>query len=360
MITRRKLITGMGAIATLSALRVKAQALPSVFTWQALYPANMQRIHGDTVGDCQPVSDIYAAEMRNLIQGGRFIQLSELYGLWLQNNGGTVQGWCAESFWPFSLTYPSASIPDAYQAQQWAIHQPPTAAAIANAPNYQTTGVELVYGQGIDQFIAQCKAAIYAGYPLIAGVDADHEQCFWGYDDNIGCFTGFDNRATSFGTSEYSYTDTFFWNSIGLGGVGIAEAVTSINFNQSSIPTGNTQMLLDMVKAEAAALALGQMTPDMLITFQTNVAQLVPDASNGPPPPPPQTITYGQSLTDSTGATWSISTAPRGELLLNGVSANGVWASELTILSNGNLQFTNQDNGAHQCTPPGMAQWSNC
>jgi hypothetical protein len=103
-------------------------------------------------------------------------------------------------------------------------------------------------------------------------------------------------------------------------------------------------------------------TPGDLIA----VSPQITTANSGAPPPPVQSsaagcsaasITYGGSLTDAQGNVWTVQTAPRGGVLVNGQSAAGVWGSQVACSADG-ITYTNQDNGYVQCwTGSG---WKNC
>lgn len=100
-------------------------------------------------------------------------------------------------------------------------------------------------------------------------------------------------------------------------------------------------------------------TPGNIIAQSATVT--VTNVNNVVVVPPPSgcsaaSITYGGTLTNGNDV-WSILTAPRGEVTLNGQSAAGVWGSQVACTVTG-ITFTNQDNGVVQCwTGSG---WQNC
>lgn len=301
---------------------------PVDFTAQYSLP---WRTGGDAAGDCTSSAICYAMEMRGILTGQPVVQLSELDNYYQQRQtfgdigtdqvGGLIgaaadlaalNGICAESLWPISIIGSGD-----YNQMLNGINTAPNAAAVADRPNHKLLNAAGGAGYFTSQsfpdqetMVTFIQANVTKRYPLCIFYPPNHTTCVWGFDANG--VIGPDPRSPN----PYPYH-----------------------------------------------LDYDQMVPEMPILVVTDVQFAQPCGTTTPPPPPPppaQTITYGQSLTDSTNAVWSILAAPRGELLLNGQSANGVWASSLTILPNGHLQFTNQDNGAHQCTPPGVAQWSNC
>ena len=360
MINRRQFVLAAGAAAILRAVPAQGQTLPTTLDWTPLYPADKQRIWGDTVGDCIEASICYAMEMRNLIQGGAFQQLSELDLYWQVRTASIPPnvsfGVARESLWPFSLTFPTPAIPDPYTAQQAAINTPPNAIAVADRANFLCTDYESQIFFDEPSFTAFCKASIFAGYPISLFVAPNHQCCFWGWNDNINCWLGFNNSSTSPGVFEYGYDAA--WN----GGPAVVERFKAVAFNHQIVTDGYaiTDAQLALLQSTWSAIAVPTITIDQFNTVQGILTAIAGTTTPPPPPPPPSgTITPGNgSLTDSANSVWTI--GPAGNVLLNGVDAAGVWADSATIIANGHIQIVTKGSGYHQCTPPGVAQWSNC
>lgn len=181
--------------------------IPDSMSWSPLYLANLpERTWGNPDGDCTSASTCYALEMRAIIQGDQPTQLAEL-DLYYQQRlaGGTVgtvltggdiyaacelaqsAGVSRESLWPTTLIREVGGVA--------AMNTAPNAAAVADRTNHRLLEFGLVSGTA-DECIAQCKALIAGGCPLIVAASMDHNICAWGYGPNG--IVGFDNRATVF------------------------------------------------------------------------------------------------------------------------------------------------------------------
>jgi hypothetical protein len=342
MVKRRQLILGAGAATALAALPLVgvAQTLPYSTNWMSLLPASAQRTTGNPFGECGEAATWYAADLRNVIQGGAFVQTSALAS-YVQDHSlpaPSVFMTCREDLWPFS---------------NWPGFPAPSAAAVADYANHVIpNGLVLKdFFQGVntvDEYIAYCKTEIANGYPIILPTEGGAHVIFFGdYDDGISSFIGWDAAATSPGYSLLNY------GALTLA-VGECFSVRNVIYNQG----GNTQMLLDQYKADVNALVLGQITTAELSAIDALRAQIFPDA--GQSSNPGTTITPGNgAMTDGAQGVWTIGTAPEGDLRLGNIST-GEWASSATILPNGQVQIVEQGTGYKRCTPPGVAQWSNC
>ena len=342
-------------------------SLPASVDWTPRYTAVLtQRIWGDPAGDCFPASVVYAMEMRNILQGGVPVQLSEL-DLNFRGAYDAVNGVCREDLWPVSNLSPTPEIPDPYQAMLAGARRPPSAAAVADRVNQKL----VVDGGGMffptnffsrQAFVDGCQALIAAGYPICIFWPPNHEVCAWGYD-RTG-FIGFDNRATSPGIYHLDYDQT-----CGPTG-GSVYVVKRVVFSGGAAPiitppvpivppiTGNTQMLTDIITLAQTALAAGGPTQAQKDTLAANVAALVPIAVAPPVTPPVvppvappagtsaagTTVTPGAgSITDNTGVVWKIDAW--SSVRRNGADAGGFWASR-AIWTGARVEATNKDNGS--------------
>lgn len=115
-------------------------------------------------------------------------------------------------------------------------------------------------------------------------------------------------------------------------------------------PTGNTQMLIDTIKADANALVLGQITQAQIDKIKADVAQLVPDATTTTPPPSTSTVILAPNAIpkDAAGNTWTWGALVRADLgyslALNGRALKT--ATKVAIVS-----------GVLRCYDPGGGGW---
>jgi hypothetical protein len=348
-------------------------SLPTTFDptprYLALFPPRVQ------VGAlCVPCSRLNAMEMCGILASQPVVQLSQLFENF--NHSAQTFGVCAEQLWPASLSYgpdtATTGISDAVQ-QQIALGTRPSAAAFADAPNHKLLeygdiqGGTWVLQNGSMVFqpsdvVLEMKTEIAAGHPVMCGMRYEsHELCVWGYDSTG--WLGLDSRSASPIPFHYSYaelTPDMVVRSVSFTGpTSYPTIYPAYGFGPvvPSPPTGNTQMLIDNIKAAGNALVLNSVTQAQIDAGKALWAQLVADATAPipvPTPPPPAgtsapgtTITPGSGTINDGSAVWRINAAPRGLVLRNenDLGANGFWAAKMVWTGVRN-EAQNQDNGS--------------
>lgn len=341
-------------------------SLPAFVDWTWTYLSMLPvRSQGGT-GGCWGATICYAMELRALLQGYPPRQLAMRYSMYMDgryDTGGSVMyaacgdaqryGMCLESLMP---------MPD-YQAvdmREWdnltlaAIRTPPSAAASADGQNQLLTDYAPMSYMGLADMTLKAQTAIAAGYPIFVINAAGNHVCVgWGYD-YAGVF-GLDSR------SREAYPYHWDWTQISQ----IAGMVRDVRFANAKIgtppqmlpkpgtvpiiqpppppppppPPGNTQMLIDNIKAAGNALALGQITQAQIDAGKALWAQLVPDAGAvvqpaGASPDGTEVPTAAQQINDGKGGIWTLggpetANAQGPQTLRNGVWTGGGQATRL-------------------------------
>jgi hypothetical protein len=338
-------------------------SLPESVDWTPNYLAVIaQRTWGDATGDCVASTMVYAMELRNILQGGVPVQLSELdlnyqsrqaQGQTGDQTGSSIGiaeqcargGVCREDLWPYRE--------NVFGPETWTtgvsnhdytingMNRPPNAAAVADRQNHKLVdGYYLSWDHAT--FIDQCKTALAARYPVCFYWPPGHEGCAMGY--NAAGVLALDGRATQPGPPS-----NVPW---GIVSSIQAFAVTTVAFSGTIAPApipapiGNTQMLLDTIKAQANALVLGQVTQAQIDAGRASWAQLVPDgpvgisgeSADGSIVPP------ALAITDSIGGVFMLhptnANASGKQILLNGVPAADGYAPYI-LYKGGRVYATN-------------------
>lgn len=298
-------------------------SLPVSVDWTPTYLAKLPpRPWGDPFGDCVAASMCYAMELRGILQGYPAVRLSERF-LFVVGEYPVVAattGVCSEALWP--MVVPSDFGND-YAAFMAAVNATPSLAAYTDAQNYKLVDYEYPMDFGYPTtragMIEKVQTYIAAGIPLCVFYPPNHEVVAWGYDQNG--VLGLDSRSANPGTYSLSY-DTIFTDSI--------MAIKSVLFKGTASlppPTGNTQMLIDTIVADAGALVLGKVTQAQIDKLKADVGLLVADGTAPPTTgtsPDGTIIPPAASITDASGGVWTLGTVmqPYGyPVLLNGVQA---------------------------------------
>lgn len=185
--------------------------------WTSLYLSKLPVRCEWGMGTCTDCSVLYAMELRGLILGQPVVQLSQLFSAYNQHEtggGGSIGaavyaakniGVCAEYLWPITMIGLDWGLNDSAIAHAVFGMQP------SDAAKYDAGFHRITDSGGISGWSA-AKSALDAGYPVIAEeIGRDHVLCVMGYDDNIGCGLGFDERSTSSSPFRLSYSALAPW-----------------------------------------------------------------------------------------------------------------------------------------------------
>ncbi len=265
-------------------------------------------------GACEPCSGSYAVAMRAYIQGYPLLEFSQLYTYWYGQGGAAntnhqvgqgmgsalpifaSRGCCLESLHPRPQWEGVDTTTQAFSDACWmAVRTPPSAAAEADAKNYIAVDWQYfasLYNGTLDDMVVKGKAALDAGYIFTAFKPPNHEICIWGY--NAYGWLGPDSNSQNADAGLHGWTnivlDVIVRNVVyknatpGQKPTPLPKPVVIVPPPDPPPPTtGNTQMLIDTIKAEANALAVGQITQVQIDKLKSDVAALVADATSQPP-----------------------------------------------------------------------------
>lgn len=220
----------------------------------------------------------------------------------------SVTGWCTDALYPQAQAIAWFNAWPGHAFSDAELPQPPAYTDGA------TRRILQFYSVAKDQ--ATIVALLRAGHPLVFGMGnhavcgvevSDDESLILAKDTEIIGDQGYGRGIRAFSMSAV-LANGFDLTTVILIQPGTLDPVVVT----PPPPTGNTQMLLDTIKADANALVLGQVTQAQIDKIKADVALLVVDPVVVTPPPPTalvnggfETPSTGSYVYAPAGATWA-------------------------------------------------------